>query len=83
MLEQEPALDLKALADSCHISSSGLSNEFYQRETMKADVHAACLKLGIPAELIPPPTRPKSELLRENLELRARLAQYEPQALAS
>ncbi|MHC1701470.1 MAG: hypothetical protein AB9900_10885 [Humidesulfovibrio sp.] len=83
LLERPEPLDLKALAESCNISTSGLHNEFYQRETMKADVHAACLALGIPLDLLPPPTRPKAELLRENQELRERLAKYEPQALAS
>lgn len=70
----ENNFDLKILADSCGISTSGLHNELYQRDTMKANVHAGCIKAGIPVDLLPPPTRPKADLLRENMELRARLA---------
>lgn len=54
--------------------------------------HDLCLQCGIPADLIPPATRPKADLLRENQELRARIAYLEgrsgsaqssPQAQAS
>ena len=65
------------------ISKQAVSRMLNHQESIPKSFHDICLSVGIPAELIPPPTRPKAELLRENMELRARLAQYEPQALAS
>ena len=79
----ETEFDASSLVKKFGVSRQALSQELFYRPSMRPESRDICIKAGIPVDLLPPPTRPKAELLRENLELRARLAQYEPQAQAS
>jgi hypothetical protein len=72
-----------SLVGKAGASRASVHQYLYVRSTMRPEFREACLAAGIPEELLPPPTRPRAEILRENLELRARLAQYETQAQAS
>ncbi|MBU1040158.1 MAG: hypothetical protein KKF77_03540 [Proteobacteria bacterium] len=79
----ENSFDYTALVQESGISKQAVSRMLIHQDTIPASFRDLCLNQGIPADLLPPPTRPKAELLRENQELRARLAKYEPQAQAS
>jgi hypothetical protein len=73
----EHAVTVTELASACGISKQSMSQALYKLPTMPAELHAHCLQAGIPEELLAPATRPKAELLRENLELRERVAMLE------
>lgn len=74
----ENDFNLARFAELCGVSRQLVQCEMNYRETMAPALHAECINAGIPENLLPPPTRPKAALLRENLELRERLAKYEP-----
>lgn len=82
----ENSFDTAQLTEKSGLAKQTVSQELNYRPTMRADLHTLCTSLGIPAELLPQPTRKKAELVRENLELRQRVAELEgrsaPQAHA-
>lgn len=82
----ENSFDTAQLTEKSGLARQTVSQELYYRPTMRADLRKLCLSLGIPAELLAPPTRKKADLLAENLELRQRVAELEgrsaPQAQA-
>jgi hypothetical protein len=82
----ENQFDTAQLTAKSGLAKQTVSQELNYRPTMRSDLYTLCIALGIPAELLPPQTRKKSELVRENQELRQRLAELEarsaPQAQA-
>ncbi|GAB6125045.1 hypothetical protein [Humidesulfovibrio idahonensis] len=76
----ENKFDVPQLTKKSGLVRQTVSQELYYRPSMRADLRNLCIDLGIPVDLLPPQTRKKSELLRENLELRQRLAALEGQA---
>lgn len=75
----ENSFDTAQLTAKSGLARQTVSQELNYKPTMRADLHKLCISLGIPAELLPPPTRKKAELVRENLELRQRVAELEGQ----
>lgn len=54
---------------------------YLTRKTIPRYVHAEFVRMGIPADVLPDPTRTKQGLIDENRELRRRLADYEPESV--
>lgn len=75
----ENSFDTAQLTKQSGLARQTVSQELNYRPTMRADLRELCIELGMPADLLPPPTRKKSELVRENLELRQRVAELEGQ----
>jgi len=75
----ENSFDTAQLTEKSGLARQTVSQELNYRPSMRADLRDLCLRLGIPADLLPPPTRKKAELLAENLELRQRVAELEGQ----
>jgi len=73
----ENAFDSSELTKQSGLAKQIVSQELNYRPSMRVDLRNLCLRLGIPADLLPPPTMKKAELLRQNQELQQRIAELE------
>ena len=75
--------DFSELVRLSKVSKQAVSLMLNNRESIPEAFHKLCIAQGIPANLLPPATRPTADLVRENQELRARIAMLEGQGSQS
>jgi len=78
----EHGVVITELAKACGVKKTNLCNILYAQKTIPPVTRDALIAVGIPEELLAPPTRPKSSLVdevetlrRENAARRAQLGQ--------
>jgi len=70
-----PELTSVAIAERYGCTKQAAYHRLFRSPSAPQDFLDLCMKMGLPASLLPPPTRPKAEILEENARLKHELRQ--------